>query len=118
MPMLSAASASVPAPEPHESLREQNMTVAPEASELNLSMEEAAILDAALGDGTGEFVIVRPYGKAWGADLAMVKRLEARGFMRFKCDGRAPQTRDYLRTSSITDSGRAAAGRVAHKVAT
>ena len=37
------------------------MTVAPEASELNLSMEEAAILDAALGDGTGEFVIVRPY---------------------------------------------------------
>ena len=30
------------------------MTVAPEASELNLSMEEAAILDAALGDGTGE----------------------------------------------------------------
>ena len=110
---LSAASASVP-PEPHESLREQNMTVAPEASELNLSMEEAAILDAALGDGTGEFVIVRPYGKAWGADHAMVKRLEARGFMRFKCDGRAPQTRDYLRTSSITDSGRAAAGRVAH----
>ena len=82
------------------------MTVAPEASELNLSMEEAAILDAALGDGTGEFVIVRPYGKAWGADHGMVKRLEARGFMRFKCDGRAPQTRDYLRTSSITDSGR------------
>jgi hypothetical protein len=114
MPMLSAASASVPRPEPHESLREQNMTVVPEASELNLSMEEAAILDAALGDGTGEFVIVRPYGKAWGADHAMVRRLEARGFMRFKCDGRAPQTRDYLRTSSITDSGRAAAGRLAH----
>ena len=94
------------------------MTAAPEASEPNLSMEEAAILDVALGDGTGELVIMRPYGKAWGADHAMVKRLEARGFMRFKCDGRAPQTRDYLRTSSITDSGRAAAGRVARKAAT
>src|SRR5436190_9512548 len=103
-----------PRPEPHESLREPNMTA--EASEPNLSMEEAAILDVALGDGTGELVIMRPYGKAWGADHAMVKRLEARGFMRFKCDGRAPQTRDYLRTSSITDSGRAAAGRVAHGV--
>ena len=114
---MSAASAR-PAPEPHESLREPNMTAAPEASEPNLSMEEAAILDVALGDGTGELVIMRPYGKAWGADHAMVKRLEARGFMRFKCDGRAPQTRDYLRTSSITDSGRAAAGRVARKAAT
>jgi hypothetical protein len=92
------------------------MTAAPEASELNLSMDEAAILDVAAGDGAGEFTIMRPYGKSWGADHTMVKRLEARGFMRFKSDGRAPQTRDYLRTSSITGSGRAAAGRVAHGV--
>ena len=90
------------------------MTAAPEASQLILSMEEVAILEAAAGDGTGEFVIMRPYGKSWGADHAVVKRLEARGFMRFKSDGRAPQTRDYLRTSSITDSGRAAAGRAAY----
>jgi len=54
---------------------------------------------------------MRSYGKAWGADHAVIKRLEARGFMTFKCDGRAPQTRDYLRTSSITDNGRAAARR-------
>ena len=92
------------------------MTAMTEASELNLSTEEAAILDIAASDGTGEFVIMRPYGKRWGTDHAMVKRLEARGFMRFKCDGRAPQTRDYLRTSSMTDSGRAAAG-VAPRVA-
>jgi len=92
------------------------MTAAPQASELNLSMDEAAILDAAAGDGAGEFTIMRPYGKSWGADYTMVKLLEARGFMRFKSDGRAPQTRDYLRISSITDSGRAAAGRVAHGI--
>jgi hypothetical protein len=88
------------------------MTVVPE-SELSLSMEEAAILDIAAGDGTGEFIIMRRYGKSWGEDHVMVKRLEARGFMRFKSDGRVPQTRDYLRTSSITESGRAAAARVA-----
>jgi hypothetical protein len=88
------------------------MTAVPDP-ELNLSMEEAAILDIAAGDGTGEFVIMRRYGKSWGADHVMVKRLEARGFMKFKSDGRVPQTRDYLRTSSITDSGRAAAVGVA-----
>jgi hypothetical protein len=88
------------------------MMAAPQASELNLGMDEAAILDVAAGDGAGEFTIVRPYGKSWGADYTVVKRLEARGFMRFKSDGRAPQTRDYLRTSSITDYGRAAASRV------
>jgi hypothetical protein len=93
------------------------MMAVPEASELNLSMDETAILDVAAGDGTGEFTIMRLYGKSWGADHAMVKRLEARGLLRFKCDGRVPQTRDYLRTSSITDSGRAVAGRVAHRVA-
>jgi hypothetical protein len=92
------------------------MAAAPQASELNLSMDEAAILDVAAGDGAGEFTIMRPYGKSWGADYTMVKFLEARGFMKFKSDGRAPQTRDYLRTSSITDSGRAAAGPVAHGV--
>ena len=86
-----------------------------ETSELNLSLDESAILDIAAGDGTGEFVIMRPYGKSWGADHAMVKRLEVRGFMTFKSDGRVPQTRDYLRTSSITDSGRAAAGRGTQK---
>jgi hypothetical protein len=78
---------------------------------LDLDVEEAAILDAAAGGESGEFVIMRSYGKAWGADHAVIKRLEARGFMTFKCDGRAPQTRDYLRTSSITDNGRAAARR-------
>jgi hypothetical protein len=92
------------------------MTASPEASESNLSMDEAAILDVAAGDGAGEFTIMRPYGKSWGSDHTMVKRLEARDFMRFKSDGRAPQTRDYIRTSSITDSGRAAAGRVARGV--
>jgi hypothetical protein len=92
------------------------MTAMAEASELNLSMDESAILDIAAGDDTGEFVIMRPYGKSWGADHVLVKRLEARGFMTFKSDGRVPQTRDYLRTSSITDSGRAAAGRVANRV--
>jgi len=105
-----------PGPSPAPQEENKNMTAAPEASELNLSMEEAAILDLAAGDAAGEFTIMRPYGKSWGADYIMVKRLEARGFMRFKSDGRAPQTRDYLRTSSITDSGRAAAGRVAHGV--
>jgi hypothetical protein len=88
------------------------MAAAPQASELNLSMDETAILVAA-GDAAGGFTIMRAYGKSWGADYAVVKRLEARGFMRFKSDGRAPQTRDYLRTSSITDCGRAAASRVA-----
>jgi hypothetical protein len=92
------------------------MTAMAEASELNLSMDESAILDIAAGDGTGEFVIMRPYGKSWGADHVLVKRLEARGFMTFKSDGRVPQTRDYLRTSSITDSGRAAASRAANRV--
>ena len=92
------------------------MTAVPAASELNLSMDEAAILEVAISDRTGEFVIMRPYGKSWGPDHAMVKRLEARGFMRFKCDGRIPQTRDYLRTSSITESGRAAAS-VVHGLA-
>jgi hypothetical protein len=83
-----------------------------EASELNLSIDEATILEVAAADGTGEFTIMRPYGKAWGADHELVKRLETHGFMKFKCDGRVPQTRDYLRTSSITASGRAAAVRV------
>jgi hypothetical protein len=92
------------------------MTAVPGASELNLSAEERAILEVAAGDGAGEFTIMRRYGKSWGADHAVVKGLEARGFMRFKSDGRVPQTRDYLRTSSITDSGRAAAGHVAHGV--
>jgi len=85
----------------------------PEASELNLSVDEATILEVAAADGTGEFTIMRPYGKSWGADHELVKRLETHGFMKFKCDGRVPQTRDYLRTSSITASGRAAAVRVA-----
>jgi hypothetical protein len=91
------------------SLRKRNMTAAPEASEPSLSVEEAAILDIAAAQDAGEFVLMRRYGKRWGTDHAMVKRLEARGFMRFKSDGRAPQTRDYLRTSSITESGRVAA---------
>jgi hypothetical protein len=95
---------------------EKKMTAAAQASDLDLSMDEAAILDVAANHGAGEFTIMRPYGKSWGADYTTVKRLEARGFMRFKSDGRAPQTRDYLRTSSITHSGRAAAGRVAHGV--
>ena len=84
----------------------------PEASDLNLSIDDAKILEVAAADGSGEFTIMRPYGKSWGADHEMVKRLEARGLMKFKCDGRAPQTRDYLRTSSITASGRAATGRL------
>jgi len=92
------------------------MMAVAETSELNLSMDESAILDIAADNGTGEFVIMRQYGKSWGADHAMVKRLEARGLMTFKCDGRVPQSRDYLRTSSITDSGRAAAGRGTHRV--
>ena len=83
----------------------------PEASELNLSIEEMAILEAAAGDDKGEFAITRFYGKPWGGDHATVKGLEARGLMRFKSDGRVPQTRDYVRTSSITDAGRAAVGR-------
>jgi hypothetical protein len=91
------------------------MTAVSEASELILSMDETAILEIAASEGTGEFVIMRPYGKSWGAEHATVKRLEARGFMTFKSDGRVPQTRDYLRTSSISDSGRAAAGRVANR---
>jgi hypothetical protein len=91
------------------------MMAAPQTSELNLSMDEVAILDVAASDSAGEFTIMRPYGKHWGTDHTMVKRLEARGFLRFKSDGRAPQTRDYIRTSSITDTGRAA-GRVAHGV--
>jgi hypothetical protein len=95
------------------SSRKRNMTAVPQVSEPSLSVEEVAILDIAAGQGTGEFVITRPYGKRWGADHAMVKRLEARGFMRFKSDGRVPTTRDYLRTSSITESGRAEASRVA-----
>jgi hypothetical protein len=92
------------------------MTAVAEMSELNLSMDELAILDIVAGDDTGEFVIMRPYGKSWDADHAMVKRLEARGFMTFTSDGRVPRTRDYLRTSSITDSGRAVAGRGTHRL--
>jgi hypothetical protein len=96
-----------------ETFRRRNMTAVSEAPELILSMDESAILEIAASEGTGEFVIMRPYGKSWGAEHAVVKRLEARGLMAFKSDGRVPQTRDYLRTSSISDSGRAAAGRVA-----
>src|SRR4051794_17611140 len=99
-----------------ETLRERNMTAEPQASELILSMDESAILDVAASEVTGEFVIMRPYGKSWGAEHAVVKRLEARGLMAFKSDGRVPQTRDYLRTSSISDRGREAAGRVAKVV--
>jgi hypothetical protein len=103
-------------PQSTETSEDEIMTAVAETSELNLSMDESAILDIAAGDGTGEFVIMRPYGKSWGADHAMVKHLESRGFMTFKSDGRVPQTRDYVRTSSITDSGRAAAGRGTHRV--
>ena len=85
------------------------MTTDPDATELNLSVDEVAILDVAAGDATGEFIIIRPYGKPWGEDRAIIKRLEAKGLLRFKSDGRAQMTRDYLRTSSITESGRAAA---------
>ena len=80
---------------------------------MNLGIDEATILEVAAAEGTGEFTIMRPYGKSWGTDHDMVKRLEALGFMKFKCDGRVPQTRDYLRTSSITANGRAATVRVA-----
>ena len=88
-----------------------------EACELNLSDDEATILEVAAADGTGEFTIMRPYGKSWGAEHELVKRLETQGFMKFKRDGRVPQTRDYLRTSSITASGRAAAVRAADAAA-
>src|SRR4051794_39395779 len=50
--------ASARARRPHE---ENDMMAAPEASELNLSMDEVAILDVAAGDGAGEFTIMRPY---------------------------------------------------------
>jgi hypothetical protein len=82
-----------------------------EDHEFDLSLDEAAILAVAAVDDTGEFRTTRPYGKPWGAECSTVKRLEVRGLMAFKADGRIPLTRDYLRISQITETGRTASSR-------
>ena len=79
-----------------------------EGQDSDLSLDEAAILAVAAVDGTVEFRITRPYGKPWGAECSTVKHLEVRGLMAFKSDARVPLTRDYVRISQITETGRAA----------
>jgi hypothetical protein len=73
------------------------------------------VLVSALCNDSGCAIARRGYGAPWGADLKRIKSLEALGYLKFTSYHRDPFTRDSIRRSKITETGRAELRRKCHE---
>lgn len=74
----------------------------------HLTTLQLGLLRDAVAAGDGETILRREYGKKWGDERTAMHGLEMMGHMQFASCHRDVSSKDFVRQSRITETGREA----------